>query len=224
MLFRAGVLALIMCVASVSPMALHREDRNVAGPAAIDLESLIPRSFGSWRERALVVQVVNPQTKAMLDKLYSQLLTRIYADDSGNTIMLTIAYGSDQRGNLEVHKPEVCYPAQGFSVHRNVASSMETPFGPLAVRQLETSLGPRKEPLTYWSTMGSEVIEGRIQKRIAELSAVLAGRTPDGLLVRVSSIDPDAAHGWQVQQQFVRGLLQALSSSDRQRLAGFSQP
>ena len=27
-----------------------------------------------------------------------------------------MAYGDDQRGGLQAHRPEVCYPAQGFKV------------------------------------------------------------------------------------------------------------
>ena len=27
-----------------------------------------------------------------------------------------MAYGDDQRGGLQAHRPEVCYPAQGFKL------------------------------------------------------------------------------------------------------------
>ena len=32
----------------------------------------------------------------------------------GRQIMLSIAYGEDQRDGMKLHYPEVCYPAQGF--------------------------------------------------------------------------------------------------------------
>ena len=166
MLAKAAVLCVSMCFASIAPSILRGHDSVAARPSPIDLEATIPREFGAWRERAMTAQVVNPQSKEMIDMLYSQVLTRTYVDDRGNGIMLTIAYGGDQRGNLEVHKPEVCYPAQGFTVHQNVAGELSTPFGTIAVRRLETSLGPRKEPVTYWTTLGNSVIEGRLQKRM----------------------------------------------------------
>jgi EpsI family protein len=83
-------------------------------------------------------------------------------------------------------------------------------------------MGPRKEPVTYWSTLAGGVVENRIQKRVSELKSTLAGRVPDGLLVRVSSIDPDTAHAWQVHQAFVDALLQSLPDAERARIAGLS--
>lgn len=222
MFARALVLGLAMCAASVAPVLLRDGEFAGARVAPMDLERIVPREFGLWREMAAAVQVVNPQSKELIDKLYSQVLTRSYVSSAGHVIMLTIAYGNDQRGNLEVHKPEVCYPAQGFTVYQNVTGSLATSSGPIAVRRLETSMGERKEPVTYWSTLAGGVVENRFQKRVSELKATLAGRVPDGLLVRVSSIDPDTAHAWQVHQTFVDSLLQSLPDADRARLAGLN--
>src|SRR6267378_4531886 len=102
--------------------------------------------------------VARPTTKAsdlgqaLLDKLYSQILTRTYVNSAGYRIMLSLAYGSDQRGSLQAHKPEVCYPAQGFALQANEAASIATSYGAIPVRRLLTSLGARKEPVTYWFT------------------------------------------------------------------------
>lgn len=222
MFARALVLGLAMGAASIAPVMLRDGDFAGARLAPMDLERVVPREFGLWHEMAAAVQVVNPQSKELIDKLYSQVLTRSYVNSSGQVVMLTIAYGNDQRGNLEVHKPEVCYPAQGFTVYQNVTGSLATSSGSISVRRLETSMGPRKEPVTYWSTLDGGVVESRIQKRLSELKSTLAGRVPDGLLVRVSSIDPDTAHAWQVHQAFVDALLQSLPDADRARMAGLS--
>jgi len=222
MFARALVLGLAMGAASIAPVMLRDGDFAGARLAPMDLERVVPREFGLWHEMAAAVQVVNPQSKELIDKLYSQVLTRSYVNSSGQVVMLTIAYGNDQRGNLEVHKPEVCYPAQGFTVYQNVTGSLATSSGSISVRRLETSMGPRREPVTYWSTLDGGVVENRIQKRLSELKSTLAGRVPDGLLVRVSSIDPDTAHAWQVHQAFVDALLQSLPDADRARMAGLS--
>ncbi|MEO7368289.1 MAG: exosortase C-terminal domain/associated protein EpsI, partial [Gemmatimonadaceae bacterium] len=80
----------------------------------ISLEQMIPKEFGDWREEPQrYQQVVNPQTQELLDKLYSQILSRTYVNSAGYRIMLSLAYGTNQRGSLQAHKPEVCYPAQG---------------------------------------------------------------------------------------------------------------
>jgi len=190
------------------------------GPA-ISLETMIPKRFGDWREEPQRnVQVVNPQTQELLDKLYSQTLARVYVNTQGYRIMLSLAYGSDQRGSLQAHKPEVCYPAQGFTLQRNEASELATPFGAIPARRLFTTLGARQEPVTYWFTVGDKAVQGTTQKRLVDLRYALTGRIPDGMLFRVSSIDPDQGRANQFQDQFVNQLLQAVSPAERKRLSG----
>ena len=103
-------------------------------------------------------------------------------------------------------------------------TAMFKPFGEIPVRRLLTSIGARQEPLTYWFTVGDRAVQGAIQKRIAELVLGLTGRIPDGMLFRVSSIDPDQARAHQLQEQFINQLLQAVSPAERKRLSGLGDP
>ena len=134
--------------------------------------------------------------------------------------MLSLAYGDDQRADLTAHKPEVCYPAQGFQLHSNAEDELATPFGQIAVRRLNTSLGARKEPVTYWFTVGDRAIRSKLDQRIVEVRLGLTGQIPDGLLFRVSSIDPEPSRAYVEQDKFVAELLKAVSARDRIRLAG----
>jgi EpsI family protein len=214
-------MAALMCVASVTAHVATFSARTVAPVPSVHLESAIPKTFGGWREEpAPVVQVVNPQTQALLDRLYSQTLSRIYVDSKGYRVMLSLAYGDDQRGGLKAHKPEVCYPAQGFQLLANTSSLLVTPFGQVPVRRLDTRLGARLEPVTYWFAFGDRVVTGRFEQRLAELRLGLAGRTPHGLLFRVSSIDADLNGAYEHQDRFVNDLLVAMSARDRGRLIG----
>jgi EpsI family protein len=156
----------------------------------------------------------------LLDKLYTEILSRTYVNSSGYRIMLSLVYGSDQRGSLQAHKPEVCYPAQGFKLETNEPGRLVTPFGDIPVRRLYSHLGPRHEPVTYWFAVGGEAVLGTTQKRMVDLRYFLTGRIPDGLLFRVSSIDMDVARAHQMQDQFTNQLLQAASPADRMRLSG----
>ena len=165
------------------------------------------------------MQVVNPQQKATLDKLYSQVLERSYVNANGYQIMLSLAYASDQRGYLRAHYPEACYIAAGFTLKGIEMSQLATSFGEIPVRRLFTSKGAREEPLTYWLRVGNKAVLGW-QSRLVELSYTLSGRTTDGLLFRVSSIDPEQPRAYQMQDQFIHQLLQAVSPSERKRLAG----
>ncbi|HWA38246.1 MAG TPA: EpsI family protein [Burkholderiales bacterium] len=215
-LILAAMLAASVAAVLAKPRTLVSTERK-----PVSLESMVPRSFGDWTEaNAGRAQVVNPQTQELLDRLYSEVLTRVYVHTSGYRIMLSIAYGSDQRGGLQAHKPEVCYPAQGFAVHRNEVGRIATAHGDIPVRRLSTTLGARHEPLTYWFTVGDRVVQGKTQKRIVDLAFGLTGRVPDGLLFRVSSVDTEQALAFRMQEQFVGQLLASASPLAVKRLTG----
>ena len=217
----AVALAVLMCTASVAAIVARPGLRTVSTAPAIDLEAAIPRTFGAWREEpSRTVQVVNPQTQALLDRLYSQILTRTYVNDRGYRVMLSLAYGDDQRGGLQAHKPEVCYPAQGFNLRRNEPAELATTFGRVPVRRLDTQLGSRIEPVTYWFAFGDQVVSGRFEQRLTELRLGFEGKVPHGLLFRVSSIDGDAQAAYGQQERFVNDLLSAMSPRDRLQVIG----
>lgn len=189
------------------------------------LDTVVPTRFGDWQALPTpAASIVNPQTQQLLDKLYSQVLTRTYMNRDGYRIMLSLAYGHDQRGSLQAHKPEVCYPAQGFKLHSTRDTELPTRFGNIAARQLSTSLGPRQEPVTYWFTMGDTAVRSKFEQRLVEVKYGLTGQIPDGLLFRVSSIDPQAEQAYGHHRDFVAALLDVLPAEDRTRLSGLSQP
>jgi EpsI family protein len=216
----AVTMAALMFAAAVAGAVLRPSQKAGERGDSPKLENLIPQRFGGWQQQQESVGVVNPQTQQLLDKLYSQTLTRIYADARGYRIMLSLAYGDDQRGELQAHRPEVCYPAQGFALHGNRTATLDTGFGAITVRQLDTSLGARKEPVTYWFTVAGKPVGDKLQHRLIEMRLALSGQVPDGLLFRVSSIDPDPARAYAAHQRFVADLLRELSPTDRQRIAG----
>lgn len=219
------ILAALMVAASMGAMLARPSVKLSEERTAISLQSAIPTHFGDWHEIPQShLQVVNPQAKELLDKLYSEILTRIYVNATGYRIMLSIAYGSDQRGSLQAHKPEACYPAQGFIVETNEPGDLATTFGAIPVRYLLATMGPRREPLTYWFTVGSKAVQGTTQKRLVDLRYGLTGRIPDGLLFRVSSIDPDPVRAYESQQRFVNQLLASVSPDIRKRLSGLGDP
>lgn len=220
----AFVLAALMCAASLGAIALRPANKAADQGPGVNLESMVPREFGGWREEMQqVTQVVNPQTRELLDKLYSQILSRTYVNAEGYRLMLSIAYGNDQRGALQAHKPEVCYPAQGFTLQGLTSAVLATDFGDIPATRLLTTMGPRKEPVTYWFTVGDSAIQSALQKRIVEFRYGLTGQIPDGLLFRVSSIDGDPARAYRFQDQFVKQLLDSVPPADRVRLSGLSK-
>jgi EpsI family protein len=217
------VLAALMALAAVAGWAAWPAAKPPGTAPRYVLEDTVPRQFGEWR---LVpeggAQVVNPQTKELLDKLYSQILSRTYVNPQGYRVMLSLAYGDEQRGDLQAHKPEVCYPAQGFKLLSNEPAQVATPFGGIAARRLSTSLGARKEPVTYWFTMGDRAVKSKFEQRLVEIRLGLTGEVPDGLLFRVSSIDDTPQRAFRIQEAFVGDLLKAVPVRDRLRLSGLA--
>ncbi len=188
----------------------------------IDLETMVPKRFGDWvmDERALG-GIVNPVAEETLKRIYSQILTRSYLNVLGQRVMVSVAYGDDQRKYLALHYPEVCYPAQGFSVKSNVTGQTEVAGRVLPLRRLETFMGPnRHEPVTYWTTMGDYTSFGGLPRRMIELRYGLQRLIPDGLLFRVSTIGQDSAAQFALQERFIRDLLSAVGPEVRALLTG----
>ncbi|MFN9744998.1 MAG: exosortase C-terminal domain/associated protein EpsI, partial [Betaproteobacteria bacterium] len=158
---------------------------------------------------------------ANIKRLYTQTLSRAYVNSRGTVVMLSIAYGDDQRAAMAVPFPEVCYPAQGFQVRSHRLDSVATPHGTLPVRRLETELSrQRYEPVTYWVTIGDRISLGGFERRMIELEYGLQRIIPDGLLFRVSSINRDSAQAFRDQDAFTRDLLAAMPAVSREWLAG----
>ena len=165
-------------------------------------------------------QVVNPQVQSKLDETYGEILTRTYMNKDGYRVMLSIAYGGDQRGSLQAHRPEVCYPGQGFHLGAMEDGVLQTTFGAIDVRRLQTSLGSRVEPVTYWFTVGDRVVNDKMNKRMAEIRLALTGQVPDGLLFRISSIDSNSQKAFERQQQFTSAMMDSVPGNVRKKLSG----
>lgn len=189
----------------------------------INLATMIPKQFGDWHALDIAPQIVNPELEAKIDKIYNQTLSRTYANAQGKIIMLSIAYGGNQSDNMQVHRPEVCYPAQGFPVLRQPkVEKLILPYGNIQVRRLVAGAGERIEPITYWLTIGDAVAGTGLRWKLDQLKYGLTGVIPDGLIFRVSTITPDYAKAYALEDSFVRGLLAHLPPASRERLIGRS--
>jgi EpsI family protein len=192
-------------------------------PAA-KFEAILPTEFGDWKEeKSMAAAVVNPSVESALKAIYTETVSRTYINGDGYRIMLSVAYGANQSDGLQVHYPEICYPAQGFEVTSNHSGTLATAGGVIPVKRLETDLsGERYEPVTYWTTVGDIVAMGNINRKMAEMRYRLAGEIPDGLLFRVSSVDTDAPRAFVQHAAFVNAMLQAIPARDKPRLAGLA--
>lgn len=186
-----------------------------------DLEALFPKRFGSWQEDTRQPVVLpSPDVQALLDKLYNQVLGRTYINGQGERVMLSVAYGGDQSDGTRAHRPEVCYPAQGFQILSNQVGQLVAGGRQFPVRLLMSRLGGRFEPITYWVVVGGEVTTSGVEQKLAQLRYGMRGIIPDGLLVRVSNIERDPGKGHALQARFVAEMADHLPAAARERVLG----
>ncbi len=202
---RASIVLALGVAASAGSMALRPSLHLTDTKPKVDLESIFPRQFGDWQEDTRgPVQLVSPDRQALLNKLYNQTLSRTYTNRQGDRVMLSIAYGGDQSDGTRAHRPDVCYPAQGFEVLAQARGDLALAKTTLPVLQMLAKQGNRIEPVTYWFVVGDKVVLSGTQQKLAQLAFGMRGIIPDGMLMRVSTIDPDTKRAYAVQADFVR--------------------
>ncbi|MDR7334831.1 exosortase-associated protein EpsI, B-type [Roseateles asaccharophilus] len=217
----AIIAAVLMVSSAVASKALAPTQRMAERYVGVSLEQLIPKQFADWRvDETIVPLTPDPATTAELASLYTQTLSRTYVDTAGRRVMFVLAYGGDQSRELQVHRPEVCYAAQGFKVQDAAKVSVQSNFGAVPAMQLVASRSGRIEPITYWVRMGDELVRGNVEQGITRVRYGLAGSIPDGLLVRVSTIGDDFQTQYGHQQRFVQAMLASLTPQGRQYLLG----
>lgn len=221
---RSLVLGVAMVSASALTGALTPRVKLAEQHERFRLDSMIPSAFGDWEIDTTIVPLTpDPEQQGLLEKLYDQTLSRTYVNKAGQRVMLSIAYGGDQSRALQLHLPEVCYVAQGFDMLKAGDGALATRYGTLPVKRLVARQNSRNEPITYWITMGDKAVKSGIEQKIQRFSYGLAGKIPDGMLVRVSTIQASEAEAYRLQDRFVSEMLGVLAAKDRVRLTGASE-
>lgn len=206
---------------AVSAAAFIREPRVTKAPLkAGELESLIPTQIGSWNfetRSGLVLPPDDPLSKS----LYSDVLTRVYVSENRPPVMLLIAYSNTQNGMLQVHRPEVCYPAGGYALSETQTKTLDvSPEIHIPARFFSAESASRTEQVMYWTRIGSESPTSWIDQRAAVVRANLKRVIPDGILVRASTVLADYASAEPVLGEFVSAMVRQLPPSGRRLLIG----
>jgi EpsI family protein len=153
-------------------------------------------------------------------QIYDQVLERSFISDTGHAVMLSVAYGREQSAGLQLHRPEICYEGGGFTVSGTHAAVLTLADRAVAVTRLHAELPGRPEPITYWTLLGGQVVADATGFRLRRLSFAARREVADGMLVRLSSIDPDTPRAFALHQAFAQEMLSAMAPADRARLIG----
>ncbi|MBQ1783105.1 MAG: EpsI family protein [Gammaproteobacteria bacterium] len=227
-----SVLRLIVIIALFALAVLVAESLTVKPTPQDDqlvLDQALPDRIGEWthvKSTFMPVQLIG-DIDTNIDQPYDQIVMRSYQNGDGQQVMLALAWGRHQRQEVKIHRPELCYVAQGYQLLG------KTPQ-PLAVDghdELATIIGKRMlvsspmggEAVSYWVRIGSIFSESAVDTRWHIFSQGLKGRAVDGILVRASipvqqyqNNDAD----FQLAEEFLTDLVAASSPQLRQMLLG----
>ena len=200
------------CVAGAAWARLPTKQLNLLGNDK--LESVVPKSFGGWNFAAASGLVIPPEDQ-LSDSLYSQLLTRVYSDGKNAPVMLLAAHSAGQTGILQVHRPEVCYSASGFTLSQVTPGPILLGNRTLPAIRLGASTEEFDEHIIYWTRVGRDLPANWTEQRLSTAGQNLRGLIPDAILVRVSMRSADQAGSYALLEDFVRSMMSAISPDRR---------
>lgn len=167
------------------------------------LKALMPDTVGSYRFDT-VSGLVLPPSDALSDRIYDNLVTRVYGSSrNAPPVMVLVAYNNRQDGVLQLHRPEVCYPAGGYTLSETQLIDV-----PLAGRNLPSRIfgaksEARNEVVLYWTRIGADFPRQWVEQRVAVAKENLRGIIPDGVLVRVSTLSGEVADALPILTDFI---------------------
>jgi EpsI family protein len=154
-------------------------------------ESWIPGTVGAWSVEG-TSGVVLPPPDALSDRLYDNLVTRVYRGPDSEAVMMLIAYNFKQDGVLQLHRPEFCYPAGGYKLSSTVPVTLALGQGREIPASAFTAVSSTQtEQVLYFTRLGDSFPRTWADQRISVLRANLHGQIPDGAMMRVSLFGAD---------------------------------
>ncbi len=202
-------------------MAVVATPKPVAKSEQPNLEALIPKQFAEWSiDPAIIPILPSPDQQQVLQETYDQMVNRTYVNTKGERVMISIAYGSRQNQKLKAHRQEVCYASQGFQVRNVVHQTARVAGADITVTRMFAVSKQRQEPVTYWFTVGGQVVQSHLQRLLVQIQYGITGTIPDGVLVRVSNISSNEQGAYQQHLVFINALLDTMPPQSRSRFVG----
>lgn len=210
--------ACVVCAGAAYSLKPRRSLVLLSGAKMADI---VPLTFGDWSAEKSD-GLVQPKGEGLAASLYNEMVGRIYHEAStGAAVMMLIAYGGTQSDMLQLHRPEICYPAVGFELVSTSADTLKIANGAsVPVRHVVARAQGRQENIIYWARMGEYLPVSSGEQREVRLRTAMEGYVPDGALVRFSVVGDDSEAAFGTMERFIPELLTAIAAPKRRALIG----
>lgn len=185
----------------------------------------VPKAFADWKEvpsnQVQMDLVPKDDEERTTDNPYDDVLMRTYENSKGQRVQLALAYGKSMRQEVKIHRPELCYYAQGFQVKSLVFSDfgiVSTNHHSVVGKNMLVENQNYQEAVSYWIRIGEMYSQSPWQTRFYIIKKGLVGDVVDGVLVRASVIlfdkeSPDKAY--QLNKLFLQDLSNHLNEKSK---------
>jgi EpsI family protein len=184
--------------------------------------AIVPSRLPDWTSRDVSDLVAPKEEDSLAARIYGETVGRVYTQAStGAEVMMLLAHGNTQSDDLQLHRPEVCYPAFGYAIHQNEEFDIPiTPGVAIPGRDLVAVAPDHRETIRYWSRLGEYFPISRGDQHVARLRTSLKGVIADGILSRfsVEGVEPSVA--FSTMDVFIPSLIKAVAPVHRPALIG----
>ena len=198
--------------------------RRLSLLGGVTVASIVPTHLPDWTSRDVSDLVAPKEEDSLAARLYGETVGRVYRQTStGAEVMMLLAHGDTQSDDLQLHRPEICYPAFGYSIHENQAVEIPLTSGvAIPGRELVAVAPDRRETILYWSRLGEYFPTSRSEQHLDRMRTAMKGIVADGILSRfsVQAVEPKAAIA--IMLAFVPSLVKGMAPGRRSALIGTS--
>lgn len=214
---RAAIGGILACASGIAYARQPQVTTPILKKATF--EALVP---GSFEDYAIFSDsgVVLPPPDTLRDRLYDNLVTRVYQKPGTPLIMVLLAYNNEQDGVLQVHRPEVCYPVGGFQLSSTENIEIPLDKGSVPANIFTAEAPGRLEQVVYFTRLGKSFPRSWIEQRMSVINANLAGDIPDGMMMRVSVVGIDQKRAHPILTDFTQKFISASPRQLQKLLVG----
>lgn len=187
------------------------------------IAAIVPDAVPGFQLGPELPMVEAKEPGSLADRLYNSTTSKVFVAPDETVVMLLLAYGAQQSDSLQLHRPEVCYPAAGFAVQDQRFATLQLGGRMIPTVEMTATAPGRVEDIVYFSRLANFFPRTSSEQRRNRFQTALAGYIGDGVLVRVSAVRDGPEPRFAVLRQFLMSMVAAMPPQNRPALIGSDQ-